>query len=151
MKKWIIYCIYIFLLIAIIGLEVYIYMNRNSYYINFYNLFGKYKSELTNERILENGLNIDNNIENKDIRQLKINYTEGYGYLVTYKYINRHISHSEWVNDHNMYIEYITSNRGYNGPLIYDKLFNIIKYIIYIIVIIPFIKLFLNIFKYKKH
>lgn len=149
MKKCIIYCIYIFLLVTIIYLEVNIYLYKDSYYINFYNLFGKYKSELSNERILENGLNIDNNIENKDIRQLKINYTEGYGYLITYKYTNRKISHSAWVKDYNMYIEYITSNGGYNGPLIYNKFFCIIKYIIYILLIIPFIKLFFN--KLKKH
>lgn len=149
MKKFIIYCIYIILFISITLLEIHIYMNKDSYYINFYDLFGKYKSQLINEKILENGLKIDDKLEYKDIKKLRINNTEGYGYLVTYEYTNRKISHSEWVKDHNMYIEYIISNRGYNGSLIYNNYYNMIKYIIYCMLIIPFIIIFLNKLKSK--
>ncbi len=142
MKKWIIYCIYICLFFLMIYLEFYISFNQTIYYLNYYNFFGKYKSELINETILENGL-IDKNQKIEDIKQISINYTQGYGYLLTYKYTNRDIGYSHWTENPNIYIDYIISNNGYNGPLIYDKYYIVIKYIIIVMIIIPFIKLFI--------
>lgn len=89
------------------------------------------------KKFLRNGL--IKGKKNEDIEKISLNYTHGYGYLLSYDYVNEETGYSKWVKEPEMYINYIVDNNGYNGPYIYNNFFNIIKYGIIFMLVFPII------------
>ncbi len=98
---------------------------------------------------MRNGLIGD--IKNEDIKTISVNYTEGYGYLLNYDYVNRKVSHSRWTETPDLYINYIIDNNGYNGPYMYANFFSVIKYATIFVLILPVILFIFYILRNWKH